>query len=239
MHTNDGRAFFQKDLVISKIDQCNIYAAEMSLDQISGSQTHNPTILLPKGQTIQQYYSTRKYAKIRKRILLHTGIDIHPMRFYRPVIISNIIMDAILQKNMTKNLDLFLWEYAQQANKEMMGIETYHEQLQLMDSIPLDYQFKALQSLALHFSNHKKQLQKSFLAYQDKNIWKLYHITQKGTNKMRNLMIYKRNAIMADRIAFIALDNSGFFAIGASHLAGAKGVLRYLKHQGFLLKPIE
>jgi len=239
MHTNDGRAFLQKDLVISKIDECDTYAAEMSLDQISESPTHNSTILLPKGQTIHQYYSAKKYAKIRKRILLHTGIDIHSLRFYRPMIISNLVMDATLQKNMAKNLDLFLWEYAQQANKEMMGIETYAEQLQLMDSIPLDYQFKALQSLAFHFSNHRKQLQRSFKAYQDRDIWKLYHITQKGTNKMRYLMIYKRNAIMADRIAIKAMEGPSFFAVGASHLAGAKGVLRYLKHKRFLLKPIE
>jgi uncharacterized protein YbaP (TraB family) len=239
MHTNDGRAFLQKDLVISKIDECEVYAAEMSLDQINGDQAPSSTILLPRGKTINQYYSAKKYAKIRKRILIHTGLDIHPMRFYRPLIISNLITDSILQKNMSKNLDLFLWEYAQQANKEMMGIEIYKEQLHVMENIPLDYQFKALQSLAFHFANHRKQLQRSFKAYQDRDIWKLYHITRKGANKLRYLMIYRRNAIMADRIAIKAMDSSGFFAVGASHLAGAKGVLRYLKQKGFLLKPIE
>ena len=52
-------------------------------------------------------------------------------------------------------------------------------------------------------------------------------------------MIYDRNEIMSARISDFAKRNSIFVAIGAGHLSGQKGVLRQLKKEGFLLKPVK
>jgi uncharacterized protein len=55
----------------------------------------------------------------------------------------------------------------------------------------------------------------------------------------RKLMIYDRNIIMANRMVGLSEENSCFFAIGAAHLPGQKGVMALLKRQGYKIVPVK
>ena len=56
--------------------------------------------------------------------------------------------------------------------------------------------------------------------------------------KIRNLMIYDRNKKMVNAIIRMSDEKSSFFAIGAAHFAGNKGILAFLKKEGYKIKQI-
>ena len=74
--------------------------------------------------------------------------------------------------------------------------------------------------------------------YREGDIRQLFQVAKKDARGMRRLLLYERNASMVKRFSEIALGKSLFCAVGAGHLAGAKGMLRLLKKQGFKLKPL-
>jgi uncharacterized protein YbaP (TraB family) len=79
----------------------------------------------------------------------------------------------------------------------------------------------------------KKKLEDLNTLYKNTDIKQLYKTTKKSMGKLRKLMIYDRNIAMANRMAELSKEKSSFFAIGAAHLPGPKGVLTLLKKQGF------
>ena len=55
---------------------------------------------------------------------------------------------------------------------------------------------------------------------------------------MRKVLLYDRNQTMVHQFMEFAQYNSIFAAVGAGHLAGAKGMLRLLKQKGYQVRPV-
>ena len=237
MHVKDRRAFRFKDEVEKSILECQAYAAEFNLEEA----THNlssDSMDLPVGQTLDQIIPPKKYKKIRKVFLKSTGLDIDFFKYSKPMLVTNMLSEAILSSDMPDSLDIHLWKFAKENGKITLGIETVAEQLEIMNKIPLDYQIKSLVSAGKNFSKFRKQILKLTTQYENGNLQQLYKTSKKGLGSIRKVMLYDRNFLMADRIDKIIKEQSTFIAIGAGHLAGKKGVLRLLKHAGNVVKPI-
>jgi len=107
-----------------------------------------------------------------------------------------------------------------------------------MEKIPLDYQAAALWSMVKNVSRFRKSLLKLSSLYQEGNLSKILKSAKKSTGKLRKMMIYDRNEVMAQRIALLAAEQTLFAAVGAGHLGGKKGILKKLKMAGFRLKSV-
>ena len=55
---------------------------------------------------------------------------------------------------------------------------------------------------------------------------------------MRRVLIFARNARMAERFDELAREQALFAAVGAAHLPGGKGMLRLLKHRGWRVRAV-
>ena len=131
-----------------------------------------------------------------------------------------------------------LHQLAQQLEKECTGIETFAEQLVVLNKIPMAYQVKSLLKIGKNINQFRKGLKQMFTVYETRDVQKIHKIAKKGAGSMRKLMLYRRNQIMADRIFEKIYKKSIFCAIGAGHLGGKQGVLRLLKLKGFTVKPV-
>ena len=70
--------------------------------------------------------------------------------------------------------------------------------------------------------------------YEKEDIHKIYIMSKKQLGKLRDIMLYERNEQMAEFIDQHKSINA-FYAIGAAHLGGEKGVLTKLKRRGWQL----
>ena len=152
--------------------------------------------------------------------------------------INNLIGERLLSKDQDEELDSFLWTFAKNKNKTLLGIDTWQEQLATLQKLTLEYQIKGLMDIGKNAKKYRRTLQKSIADYVAGDFQKLFQGAKKGAGDKRKILLYQRNEIMATRIAAISQEQRIFAAIGAGHLGGGKGVLRLLKKRGFTIKPI-
>ncbi len=238
MHVRDRRAFRLLEPVLDRLEQVEALATEFNLQEMD-AQVDPQRLLLPGGMTLPQLIGDKKYEKLRRIIRKSIGIDIHPLRHHKPILIVNLVDERILARDMPLALDQHLFLTAEQRGKRLLGIETYLEQLEILQRIPLSDQISGLLALGRHIGRHRRHLLRMTELYEQQNIRMLYQSARRGAQGLRQLMLYRRNALMAERIGPMLHQQTTIVAIGAGHLAGGKGVLRLLKQQGFKLIPLK
>ncbi len=237
MHVRDIRAFDYQDLVCEKIQTCDTFATEINLNEAELLLSEQ-SMDLPEGAFLSDFYNPKKYAKIGRFFLKTTGMSIEHFVRAKPMMLTNFVTSSLLNDDQPVSLDRFLWEFAEKENRILLGIETVQEQIDLMDSIPLDYQAAALWSMVKNVSRFRKNLLKLSSLYQRGDLSKILKSAKKSTGKLRKMMIYDRNELMAERIALLVSEQTLFTAVGAGHLGGKKGIIKKLKSAGFRLKMI-
>jgi len=95
-----------------------------------------------------------------------------------------------------------------------------------------------LSDISKNISGFSKEHHKMTTLYEQQDIHQMYRSTKKSIGGARKILLYNRNAIMAERIERMAREQTIFSAVGAAHLAGKKGVIKLLKNAGLKVKPV-
>lgn len=232
MHVATQEAYTFVDIAKKYILEADTYAGEMDLN-IAHGQNMNPYFILPEGEHFQHFFRPRQYAKYRKVIEKAFHIDIMQYDHYTPFFINNLLADLSLTKSYNLALDHDLWQFAKENGKEMTGVESFEDQVSILGQIPVEYQVKSFKSIVKNVAAFKHKLQNMNLMYANNRAHQLYKSSKKSMGKIRKLMIYDRNIHMVERVLEMSSAKTSFFAIGAAHFPGGKGILALLKKEGY------
>lgn len=240
MHVKDQRAYQFLPVVQSYLQRCSAFALEYDLNEAALLQAGRPqAYLLPAHRAWRNSIPEKKYRKIRQLFLKAVQLDIDGWQHLQPLILSNLILEKMLSDDYPLALDHHLWALASQLDKQLLGIETFRFQMDLLSSIPLEDQLGNLLELARHISKHRRQIDKMADLYARADLRQLHKQVARSTGRQRRLLLYNRNQTMARKIHEFGLEQATFSAIGAGHLSGKFGVLRLLKLQGWKLRPVK
>lgn len=237
MHVRDQLAFQALPQLYAHIDQCEALATEFPLDELpaEGLEAARAAMSNPP---LDRLYSPKVYQRLKKAMYKYFGLQLDRLKYLPPFFVLNMLNEQIMAKDMPMSLDEQLSTYARSQDKACLGVETLSEQMALLAKIPLKYQLKSLRSMLEKIGPHRRQLLKLGELYATGDPYRIYQATRAGAGGLRKLLIFDRNQIMADRVAILCQQQAVFVAIGAGHLCGGKGVLRFLKHKGFTVRPI-
>lgn len=235
MHVKDEIAYQHINRVIAKLSWCDALMCEIDLDK---AQTGIPptTYLIPNG-SLSSLLTPHKYEKYRRVMLKTYKIDLNHYQHLYPLVIFNKISEALLSNDRGVSLDSYLWNQAKKLKLETSGIEDLHDHVSLIGKLDMDVQLKMLKSVIKNTGTFKRSLHKITQLYAGERIQTLYKYTKASMGSFREPLIYNRNRIMAEKI-YENQNQKSFYAVGAAHLAGNKGVLRLLKQMKYKLKPI-
>lgn len=237
MHIKNNKAFNKREIVYEKILACEAFATEFDLEEVK--ENRNPAVfLLPNGQTLDALIPPKKYEKLRKVLKKVAGLNLDQLKHLQPLVITNLIDEVILSTDMPLSLDAQLWAFAQQANIKTLGIETYQEQIGILQQIPLHYQIEALISIGKNISRHRRNLIRMAEMYEREELTLLHKTARKGGRNLKRILLDDRNIIMANRLLHHFQNYTLLFAVGAGHLTGENGLLRLLKFRGLKVKPV-
>lgn len=234
MHARDGRVHGFIQGVTPFLLSCDVLATEFpllgqSLPGLPGDFPHEDWV---PGLSRRQ---RKMLVKVMTRFDLGAPEQFQALP---PIMLIQLLTAELLGKEAEHPLDLALALQAREAGLELSGVETFEEQLDILRQIPVSLQVKQLLDLAGHFSRFRKRLRTQVKRYLRQDIRQLAKDSRKDLKGMRRILLVDRNRIMALRMGIMARERPHFFAIGAAHLAGGKGVLRHLRRQGFRLTPI-
>ena len=237
MHVKDNAAYQFVDAAIRYLECCDIYFGEMDLKE-SQTEIDYSEYLIPEGKSLQDFIKPNHYEKLKRNIKKAYGIELDQLQHFKPLIILTKLSEAVLSEDNARPLDYFLWQKAELLNLELRGLEKVEEQVNTMRSLDLNSQIQMLRKALANVNSIRKSTIQLTDYYQKQNIKMLFKASKKSLGKFRKILLYERNKVMAERIA-LNLGNKSFYAIGAAHLAGQKGVLKYLKDQNVRVKALK
>ncbi len=237
MHLKSSKAYSYALLAEKYVPLTDSYAGEMNLDAAEQADLHQYFRFLPD-QSLSDFYTKRQYKRMSSIFYKVTGTKLSQVENLKPMAISNIIAESFVDVENELALDHHLWNYALKLDKELYGLESVQDQIEILASIPMKYQVTSLKQVLRNVNKYGKSITILGNLYAEGRFHKLYRKSKKSLGSLRLLMLYRRNKNMVNRFVELSADMSLFAAVGAAHLAGKNGMLHLLTDKGFQITPI-
>ncbi len=237
IHLNSTLFKDHYQVFLSILDKCNVFAAEVNLDQM-GQFEMNAYFSLPDDKDWSTYLKPNQWIKMKSLCDQRFHLNLENYIHVYPLVLVNQLSLQLIGMNIEKSLDQQLWELAASKNMERVGLEDFDQHFSLISSIQLVDQIKMLRDLLKNIDQSRKKYMNMIDDYHAQDLRAIYKASRKMLGKYRRLMLFERNAIMLNKIMQLGRSGSAFITCGAGHLYGEQGILRLLKKQGVILKHV-
>jgi len=218
------KVFFEID-----IDQMNDPSVMMGIyDKIFMNNDTSLADLI----TAEEYEKLRIYFE-------NIGFPLAMVDHMKPMFLSALAgMDGnptALKDGSYKSYELELAELAKNKNLETDGLESLEFQLSIFDSIPYRIQAKMLLAVSSTEQNDN-QMKQMYQNYKLQNLNALNQSISKEEQSLQpylEMMLYNRNKNWIPKIKSEVSKGACFFAVGAGHLGGERGVINLLRKEGY------
>ncbi len=194
--------------------------------------------------TLQDLMSEKDFAIIESHFK-EMGLPIFMLQRIKPMFLTIFGSgdlfsgDGFSMDNM-KSYELELSEMAKNQSKEMAGLETMDYQLGIFDRIPYGDQADMLLESIKSGEAQTAEMDSMVHYYKLQDLNKLDEMINASgpTVEYKDVLLDQRNANWIPVIEDLMKKQPTFFAVGAGHLPGQKGVIELLRARGYTLKPI-
>lgn len=220
---------------------------------MAGLMTKPELLMFMDGKTIKTLLSEDQVAKL-EAALKERNIPLAAVQSFKPWMISGMIAlpacELARKANAAPFLDKKIALDAIAAGKPVKGLETMQEQLSAMAALPLDLHLKSLTETLDLGSRMNDVIETMTALYLSGDIGltvpMLRALTPEqdakdadaGYAAFEEMIVTKRNHIMADRATPMLNEGGLFLAVGALHLPGEEGVVELLRKQGFTVTAV-
>lgn len=132
-------------------------------------------------------------------------------------------------------------EMADEANKEVIGLEDAREQIELINKLPDDSVVIDIMATIKEYDKERDEYKDLIKAYKEQNLPVLQRLIEQTAETGGDLtsFIDDRNKKWIIRMVEYMDQAPVFFAVGAGHLYGENGLVQLLKAEGFRVTPIK
>lgn len=254
---------------VNKIDSVKeaLTATEQVYGELVISDTKLPSaktksvnaMTLPAGQTLTSLLSADQLKRLNVMLKQYMSADLNnpgvkkQMDNLKPSAVATQLSLLIYLTNHMGEFDptaLFDDYFQAQAvkNHEPVGaLETLDEQLDLLfNKEPMKRQVEKLMCLVDNAESENLITEKTAEAFYNQNLVEMEKVLNEklgnscdDTPEEENALIYDRNAAWVKKMPEIMKAKPTFFAVGAMHLVGPKGVLQLLKDAGYTVEGVK
>ncbi len=239
MHVNDEQIFFMEDLVKKYIDQCQVFALEVLIDEVTPKKMEKH--LFMKNINLKELLSPEEYFMVDQYLKNKLGIGLLFFNKMKPFFLSTQLLQAGLTQNSRMPLDIELQKYSKETGKKVIGLEKFEDQIRAVDKISLHEQaqmlVKTVSDTIIDIESYRKMID----AYVRQDIEQLYALTISDTSEsdhFHKVFIVNRNKKMTRKMINILKKQSAFFAVGAAHLGGPDGIIELLRKKGYQVEQV-
>jgi uncharacterized protein YbaP (TraB family) len=201
-------------------------------------------IMMKNDTSLSDLVSNEEYTKI-KAYFENLGLPLAMFDRVKPMFLSAMAgtdgNPFALQDGSFKSYELELAELAKKKNIEVDGLESMEFQLSIFDSIPYAIQAKMLLESVAATKPDEDQVEQMYNNYKSQNLDALNQTISKEDQQLLpylEMMLYNRNKNWIPIMKTEMAKDTCFFAVGAGHLAGEKGVIQLLRNEGYKVTPI-
>lgn len=224
----------------ASLKRANEVCFEMDMDDPGMMITVATGMIDASGKTLKDYFTQEQYAKISQYVTDSLGMNLDLFQQMKPVALQSLFATSAVNCTNTVSYEARIMEKAQQQKKEITGLEEASEQLALFDSLPADSVVADLMKTIEEGKEQKDEYAVMLKAYKNQDLPALYALINEAGGNGIDLgkFLTDRNEKWVVRMEERMEQKSIFFAVGAGHLWGEKGVIALLRAQGYQVTPL-
>lgn len=232
--------FYLGQNVHDKVIEAQKLVLEIDLDDPNMMQVVFANINNPSGEKITDYLDEDQFQATQQFLLENAAVDIGMMKSMRPFMLLSMLYPKMLECE-TKAYELELMKIAKENEMPVLGLESIEDQLSVFESIPLDEQYKNLYDYVSDFEKGRKEFKKLIETYSSKDIERMVEMVGESPEykNYQDIMLDNRNSKWIAPMKAMMEEGKMFFAVGAGHLGGEKGLLSLLKKEGYNISLLE
>lgn len=225
--------------------------------QPASIQKMTAAMMLPEGQTLKTVLTPEQFGKVSAfaKELMGVGFDndmvfsqlgkMSPKALATQFTLLLFIKNSATPFNPANGLDNFFQMQAKQNNKPIGGLETIDFQIEtLYKSTPIERQVEELICLVDNKEYNLMMVQEISKAFYAQDLQAIEKAADEKLNNScdstpeeEDTLIYGRNDNWMKLMPTIMAEKPTFFAVGALHLVGERGMLAQLQKAGYTVTP--
>lgn len=213
--------------------------------------------MLPEGKTLSSLLMAEQLNRLNALLREVMGVDLtNPamagqLDKVTPMALETTLTLLLYMKNVAginpaDMIDTYFQREAMKGGKKVIGFETADFQMDILYGAPLEKQVEDLMCFVDNFQEQVEMADFITAAYFAQDLEQLEELNleeQKGTctsdPEDNDKLLYNRNANWVKAMPDIMKEHSTFFAVGAGHLCGERGVLRMLEADGYKIEAVK
>ncbi len=188
---------------------------------------------------LRNLLKAKDYEQLASFFKDRTDYSIDVLGMIKPFYLLSYTYSPMIGCNQPISVEKGFAEMAYMQNKSIFGLESLAKQLSIFEKISQQKQANMLLDCVKEFDKMQESFQTLLKDYKEENLNALIK-TSLDTYSVRHehLLLDKRNKRWIKKIAKVTTKKSTFFAVGAAHLAGEKGIINLLRKKGYTVTAI-
>lgn len=245
IHFSDPRVLALSEAVNQALESSDAFVMEIKFDKdvLLGAMTG---MWLTDGRSLKDVIGADLYQEVLE-FGAKAGIPQASFAYMKPWVV--MMMFSMPPGDYENILDIELMKKALLQGKQVLGLESFQEQFDVIDKMSDSDQIVLLKNTLKNYSQLTKQFRKLLDIYLDRDLERLQRLADEQTradsdeeqqviDRLMARMLDERNVRMLERITKIIQKDSAFIAVGALHLPGQSGLIDGLRQQGFSITAI-
>lgn len=204
-------------------------------------------MMCPPDSTISKLLTAKQYARLDSALKTSLGVGAQQLEMFKPAAISAQLAMALAMKEFPdmqqqEQLDMTIQSKAKESGKKLGALETVMFQTELLYGTPISQQAKELAEGLDQIEKLPEITWQMAEAYRKQDIDKLLEVIKMESHDSPEYLeriLYSRNRNWTAQLKDIMAAAPTFFAVGAGHLPGDKGLLALLKEAGYKVEPVK
>jgi len=240
IHVLPQKDFNLKDKVKTAFDESAQIALELDMDDPQMMVNMMQNAMMEGDVTLDKLLDAEHYAELDSLMTKTIGVGVAAFNKMKPFMVSSQLLMGFVGEQ-PASFEITFVQMATTAGKEILGLESVKEQLDIFDKISYQDQADDIVEMLDDPDAMSDMFDKMVATYKSENITAMYDMMDdyfKGDTEAMDLMLHTRNKNWIPRIAELTKEKSTFIGVGAGHLGGEQGVVALLKAAGYTVTPI-
>ncbi len=247
MHVGDKSFYPLPDAVESALKLATKVVVEADISKMPNKAQFSAMTEYKAPDTLERKIPPELYQRL-KAVLAKYNIPQTAVRTMKPVMVGGLLSLMEYDRlgyELRYGVDAYVLDTAKLTKKPVLELETQFAQMKMLDSMPASLQLTFLENAVAGVENGNAAIEVADMvrAWQKGDEAMLVNAMAEADKskaraaELEDIILYKRNPEMANKIAGYLLTRDVYFvAVGSLHLVGERGLLAILKSKGYQVR---
>jgi hypothetical protein len=240
-HIMCAEDYMMSEIIKQKFTTTEQVVLELDMDDPQMMVQMQQQMFMKDGKSLKDLLPKEDYDEVGNYFTDSLKMPFQMLDKVKPFALTSMLYPKILGCPI-QSFEMDFMKLSKVENKEVLGLETVADQMGVFDAIPYQKQADDLVEAIEDMDDSKAEFDKLVATYKTEDIdaiAKMIAEDDNGYAEYTDILLNNRNENWIAKMADFAKEKSTFFAVGAGHLGGEKGVVNLLRKAGYTVTAVK